>query len=102
MSSVLLMIIIISNYYVVETLEKLEKAGVDLSRVFFSNELLIEPVDEKYIQENVKELSAVYDFLEDYESKAIFKSVVESRITNNIDLLSRTCRYPQYFPTDIF
>lgn len=94
--------IIISNYYVVETLGRLEEVGIDLSKVFFSNEILIEPIEEKYIQGKRKELLEAYNFLEDYESKAIFKSMVESRFTNNIDLLSRTCRDSQYFPIDVF
>ena len=95
-------VIIVSNYYVTETFRKLEKAGVRLSNVFFSNEVLIEPVDQRYIREKREELAEVYDFLEDYESKLIYKTMVESRFTFNIDILSRTCRNAQYFPTDIF
>ena len=70
-------VIIVSNYYVTETFRKLEKAGVRLSNVFFSNEVLIEPVDQRYIREKREELAEVYDFLEDYESKLIYKTMVE-------------------------
>lgn len=95
-------IIVISNYYLIETMGKLEKAGVDLAKVFFSNEILIEPIEKEYIYGKTKELSDVYDILEDYESKLVYKAIVESRFTYNIDVLSRTYRSLQYFPTDIF
>lgn len=95
-------IIVIANYYIKETIRKIERAGVDLSKVFFSNEILIEPIDIMDIQERRIELSKVYDLLEDYESKLIYRTMVESRYTYNIDVLSRTCRDHQYFPTDIF
>lgn len=93
--------IVISNYYIKETVEKIERAGIDLSKVFFSNELLIESVEKTYLHEKRNELSKVYNFLGDYESKIIYKTIVESRLTHNIDVLSRTCSNNQYFPIDI-
>lgn len=95
-------IIYISNYYVVETLKRLENADMDLSKVIFDNEMLIEPIEMKYIKSKNVELSKVYDWLQDYESKIIYRTIVESRFTQNIDLLSRTCHDGQYFPMDIF
>lgn len=94
--------VIISNYYLNSTLCKIEKTGIDLSRVFFSNELLIEYIDASYIGMNRERISQVYDFLEDYESKIIYKTMIECRINYNIDVLSRTCHGVQYFPEDIF
>ena len=95
-------LIVISNYYVVESLKNLQRAAVDLSKVFFSNRMLIEFIEKEYIETKKNELSEVYNLLDDYESKAIYKAIIESRITYNIDILSRTCRGKQYFPADIF
>lgn len=95
-------VIVISNYYVVETMRKLEKVRVDLKDVFFANEIMIEYVEKDKIYEKKAELSEVYGMLGDYESKLIYKAMVESRFTSNIDVLSRTCSNPQYFPVDIF
>lgn len=95
------LIIVISNYYIRETMVRLQKTGIDLQSVYFSNELLIEPVAIDYIQEKADELSQVYDLLADYESRMIYKTLIECRVTRNIDLLGRTCRDSQYFEPDI-
>ena len=93
--------IVISNYYVRETYKKLEKAGLDLADVYFSNELLIEYADREDFKKKADELREVYGYLEDYESKLIYKTVVEARLIGNIDALARTCSVRQYFPEDI-
>lgn len=95
-------IIVISNYYITSTLKKIQKAGIDLSRVFFANEFLIKPVEISLIKENKENILKAYSFLEDYESKLIYKTMIECHFTYNIDVLSRTCHEKQYFPEDIF
>lgn len=95
-------IVVVSNYYVEETLKRLEVVGIDLARVVFINDLLIEFVETELIIKQKKLLSEVYDLLTDYESKMIYKTMIESRFTGNIDVLARTCHADQYFPRDIF
>ncbi len=94
--------ILIANYYVKEVLEKIEKAGFDLSKVLFCSELLIDDVNPQCLKEHDKDLKKVYEFLGDYKSKMIYRTMVESRFTKNIDVLCRTCDAIQYFPSDIW
>lgn len=96
------MVIFISNYYVTSIIQKIGKAGIDLSNVFFTNELLVEPVESSFIRKNKEDIWNVYNLLEDYESKFIYKTMIESHFTYNFDALNRTCQGEQYFPEDIF
>lgn len=90
--------IIITNYYVSDVLHKIEENNFDLSKVYFCSELLIEDIDMDYISEHREQLQEAYDLLEDYQSKMIFRTMAEARITKNVDLLCRTCGKNQYFP----
>lgn len=93
--------IIITNYYVSEVLKRIEEAGFDLARVYFGSALLIEDVEEAYIEQHREYLEQVYEMLGDYESKMIYRTMLESRFTKNIDVLTRTCKNRQYFPVDL-
>lgn len=92
--------IIIANYYVLEVLKKIEKYKFDLEKVYFCSELLIEDIDKEYIKEKEDKMQKVYKMLGDYQSKMIYKTMIESRFTKNIDLLGRTYNNNQYFPKD--
>ncbi len=92
--------ILITNYYVSEVLEKIEANMFDLKRVFFYSELLIEDIDISYFENHITEIKQVYDMLEDYKSKMIYKTMIESRFTKDINILSRTCDKNQYFPNE--
>lgn len=94
--------ILITNYYVLSTLEKIEKNGFDIDRAFFWGGLLIEDVGPDVLEANRENLKRAFESLSDYQSKAVFRNMVESRYTKNIDLLGRTCQKKQYFPEDIF
>lgn len=90
--------IFITNYYVQEVLEKIERSGFDLSKVIFCSELLIEDINLDFLNENKEKLNKTYNMLEDYKSKIIYRTMIESRFTKNIDVLCRTCDMNQYFP----
>lgn len=92
--------IIIANYYVLEVLKKIEKYKFDLEKVYFCSELLIEDIDKEYIKEKKDKMQKVYKMLGDYQSKMIYRTMIESRFTKNIDLLGRTYNNNQYFPKD--
>lgn len=94
--------IIIANYYLKSVLEKIQKVGFDLNKVFYWSELLIEDIDQDIVRKNRFKLEQAYNYLEDYSSKFIFRNMVEARWTKNIDLLSMTSESNQYFPEDIF
>lgn len=90
--------IIITNYYISQVLKKIENAKIDLSKVFFCNELLIDTVNIDYIRKNKDHLVTVYNLLSDYKSKMIYRVMIEARFTGIIDLLCHTCDSEQYFP----
>lgn len=94
--------ILITNYYVLSTLKKIEASGFDAQRALFWGELLIEDFPSDLTKQNRQDLKRVFDLLEDYQSKEIFRCMAEARITKNVDLLARTCQARQYFPEDIF
>lgn len=89
--------IVITNYYVKEVLRRMEQVKFDLTKVFFCNEFLIEDVDSGLIEKNKSKMCQVYDMLEDYQSKMIYRTAAESRLTKNIDALTYTCEPDQYF-----
>ena len=90
--------ILITNYYVPEVLEKIERNHFDLSNVFFSSGIMIEDINPLYLNQNLRNLQKAYTMLDDYKSKMIFREMVEARFTKKIDVLSRTCESIQYFP----
>lgn len=92
--------VLITNYYVSEVLKKIEAAQFDLKRVLFSSALLIEDVEPAYIEEHREALEQTYEMLGDYESKMIYRTMLESRFTKNIDVLTRTYKHRQYFPVE--
>lgn len=94
--------IILSNYYVRETMRNIAREGIDLSKVFFSNKLLVDRLPASQVKGRETQFREVYASLSDYESKIIYKTMVECRLNGNIDILSRTCQDLQYFPSDIF
>ena len=94
--------ILITNYYVSSVLKRIESQGVDVNKVFFWNELLIEDIEPQCLARNAGNLQKSYNVLEDYLSKMIFKAMVEVRFRKNTDLLGATCEKEQYFPADIF
>lgn len=94
--------ILITNYYIRPVLEKMERYGFALEDVFFWEELLIEDIGKMELTENVEKLSQSYQNLADYQSKMIFRNMVEARDTKRLALLGRTCQSEQYFPEDIF
>lgn len=89
--------ILITNYYVKEVIKRIEQEEFDLSKVFFCNELLIEDVNIEIVEKNKSKMQQVYDLLEDYHSKMIYRTAAESRFTKNIDALAYTCEPDQYF-----
>lgn len=94
--------ILITNYYVLSTLKRIEESGFDIHKVFFWGELLIEDVRKDVLDANRQSLELAFDSLCDYQSKEIFRNMAEARFTKNTDLLARTCQANQYFPNDIF
>lgn len=95
--------IIITNYYLPQVLKKIEINKFDLDKVYFFNELLIEDVESLVVGEYREQMKKVYGLLEDYKSKMIYRTMAESRITKNINILAHTCEENQYFPlNDIF
>ena len=48
-------------------------------------------------EDNIEKLRSVYEMLCDYQSKLIYKTMIEAHYTRNIDVLSRTCGTIQYF-----
>ena len=95
--------IIITNYYVPQVLKKIEANGFDLNKVYFFNELLIDDMEYSVLDEHKEQMKQVYEMLEDYKSKMIYRTMAESRFTKNTNLLAHTCEQNQYFPeTDIF
>lgn len=94
--------ILITNYYVSSVLNNIEKIGFDINKVFFWSELLIGDIDNFIFEKHKNYLSEVYNNLDDYISKMIYRNVIESRYWKKTDLLSLTCEKDQYFPTDIF
>ncbi len=89
--------ILITNYYVKPVIEKIEQVKFDLSKVLFCNELLIEDVDPEMIEQNKGKMLQVYNMLEDYQSKIIYRTAAESRFTKDIDVLTYMCEPDQYF-----
>lgn len=92
--------IVISNYYVPEILKRLEQARFDPARIVFAGELLIEDMPEEMAEKHREEMRQVFDALEDYPSKMIYRAMAEARRTKSIDLLGRTCGEEQYFPKE--
>ncbi len=89
--------ILITNFYVTKVLRRIEEYGFNLEKVFFNSEILIQDIDEKYVTDNIEKLRSVYEMLCDYQSKLIYKTMIEAHYTRNIDVLSRTCGTIQYF-----
>lgn len=94
--------ILITNYYVSSVLKRIESQGVDVNKVFFWNELLIEDIESQCLTRNAGNMRRSYNALADYLSKMIFKAMIEARFRKNTDLLGATCEKEQYFPADIF
>lgn len=94
--------ILITNYYILPVLKKIEECEFDIDKVFFWSELLIEDGEMSLINHNKKRLEQSYQYLDDYQSKQIFRSMIEARKTKNVTLFARTCQQNQYFPKDIF
>lgn len=90
--------ILIANFYISDVLKRIEQSGYDLTKVYFCNELLIDEVSIEYLHQNQSKLEKVYDMLEDYKSKMIYRTVIESRFTGHMDILGQTCDKQQYFP----
>ncbi len=94
--------ILITNYYVLSVMKKIENCKFNIDRVFFVPELLIEDIDNAFLKANKDNLQKAFNYLDDYQSKIIFQCMIEARYTKKLDLLSRTCQRNQYFPEDIF
>lgn len=94
--------ILITNYYILPVLKKIELSGFDVNKVFFWNEILIEDVEYEFLLSHMKDIKEAYNYLNDYQSKKIFQTMIEARYTKNIDFLGRTFQKIQYFPDDIF
>lgn len=94
--------ILITNYYINSVLKKIESCNYDVNKVFFWSELLIKDIEKEVLNDNRNKLERVYNDLSDYQSKMIYKKIIEARFTKKIDFLSQTCQTNQYFPEDIF
>ena len=94
--------VLITNYYLGSVLCRLQMTDFPIERIFFWSELLIEDTPKGIVCDNREKLQIVYELLEDYQSKIIFKNIIESRWMKKTDVLSLLCRQKQYFPEDIF
>lgn len=94
--------ILITNYYILPVWKRIEACEFDVDKVFFWSELLIEDFEETLLKENKEKLEQSYQYLSDYQSKQIFRNMIEARSTKSIALFARTCQQNQYFPEDIF
>ncbi len=90
--------ILITNYYVSDVLMKIDAFGLELEKVFFDGGIMIPDIDEGQIKNNVGNIQSVYELLCDFKSKFIYRAIVESYATKNIDALSRLCGTTQYIP----
>lgn len=93
--------ILITNYYILQVLKKIQQSSFDISNVFWWGELMIEDIDNEFLRKNKNNLQKSYDSLEDGLSKMLFKNMIESRFSKNIEFFGRTCEKQQYFPEEI-
>lgn len=84
-------IILITNFYVSQVLKQLEKAQFNIEKVLFRSDILIEDIDVALKEEHKNDFEMVFHWLEDYKSKMIYKTMIESRSTKNMDALACLC-----------
>ena len=86
-----------TNYAVRACVENLARHGIDLRRVFFVNELLLDDDSTYVFGTRMKKFERVYELWADGLSQWIYKSTVEARLSGQCGFLSRTLETPQYF-----
>lgn len=91
-------IFIISTYAVSEMCCKLMKNNIPSERIYFLPELLVDDIDINIFRNNKDKIRKVYEDLEDFLSKYIYKSLFDVYLNGNIGILSRTKGDLQYFP----
>ena len=52
-----------------------------MNKVFFWSELLIKDIEKEVLNDNRNKLERVYNDLSDYQSKMIYKKIIEARFT---------------------
>lgn len=89
---------IITTYTVNVMVCNLMQEGISSQNIHFFSELLIDEVSFEIFGKNREKIEYVYEMLDDYLSKFIYKSIYDIYLKGNIGILSRTKGDVQYFP----